>query len=131
MYWEIKLEELNKLAPVILTMEQRGRWTARFLTMIKHDDRDVVDAFPTTTGATPAGAVDTMWSHVVHGATPFILIGTEQPVCRVRFNARWEDVPFVPKQEVAPDPEPESEPPPSVDGIVVEEEDANAFDSAD
>lgn len=97
MHWETKLEELQKLAPVVFFCPQRARWKAQFLTMLKVDGENSIEAFPATEGATPGAAVTSLWERFVEGKS-FIVITDGKPVRKVRYNARWEDLPLDEKQ---------------------------------
>src|SRR5688572_32102398 len=122
MFWESKLEELQKLAPVYFASPTRGRWVATFDAHVK----DVTSTeYPrlTAEGSTPAGALVELWAKLVHGSTPFTVTVGANPPRRVRFNARWEDVGEDPKP-------PEPEPAPTTE-LVVDEPEAAAFDPAD
>lgn len=127
MYWETKLEELQKLAPVVFESPERGKWIARFLTMVKHDNKDAVDAFPVCEGSTLAGSVVGLWAEVATGE-PFIVIVTGQPVRRVRWNAGWEtlDLPKTPEMAVI-----EEQPAPVIEVAEVDEPEPGSFDPAD
>lgn len=145
MFWENKLEELGKLAPVVLQMHNRGSWSAQILANIRIDDSTEVEMAPSAAGSTPAGCVDALWKKLAADFKPIMLYEPGKPVRRVRFNARWEDIAIEVKQEVSragssiltkteivdkPVP-PMAEGTPEHRSIVVEEEPANAFAADD
>jgi hypothetical protein len=101
MFWENKLEELGKLAPVVLQMVQRGRWQAQLLATVRINDDITVEIAPLAEGSTPAGSVDALWKKLADDLKPILIYADPgKPVRRVRFNARWEDIAIDVKQEV-------------------------------
>jgi hypothetical protein len=100
MFWENKLEELGKLAPVVLQMVQRGRWQAQLLATVRIDDGLEVEIAPLAEGSTPAGSVDALWKKLADDLKPILVHDLGKPVRRVRFNGRWEDIAIDVKQEV-------------------------------
>lgn len=145
MYWENKLEELGKLAPVVLQMIQRGKWTAQILANIRMSGANQVVMGPIGEGGTPAGAADDLWSKLVIGFEPILLYEPGKPVRRIRYNARWEDVAIEVKPEVTTNGTvrvetraPVDKPVPELPGgnhehkaIVVEEEQPGGFDPSE
>lgn len=141
MFWENKLEELGKLAPVVLQMERRPTWTAQMLATVRIDDSTTVEMAPIAEGNTPAGAVDALWKRLAADMKPIMIYEPGKPVRRVRFNARWEDIAIDVKQDVTKagttivtKTEIVDKPVPEIPGrkeIVVEEEPANAFRADD
>ena len=140
MYWENKLEELGKLAPVVLQMIQRGKWTAQILANIRMSGSNQVVMGPIGEGGTPAGAADDLWSRMVIGFEPILIYEPGKPVRRVRYNARWEDVAVevkpevttngtvrVEKREVVDKPVPETVGAHEHKAIVVDEPEGNVF----
>lgn len=113
MFWETKLLELQKLAPVELAQADEG---ALFTVTIRagvnepfHKDSGMV-----ASGETRAAAVCNLWSAIVNG-DPFIL-NLENSKTKYRWNARWE---VLEKYETKQDPP------------VVEEPADGTFDPAD
>jgi hypothetical protein len=144
MFWENKLEELQKLAPVVLQMTRRGAWTAQLLANVRIDDSTEVEMGPIGEGGTPAGSVDALWKRIADDFKPLLIYEPGKPVRRVRFNARWEDIAVDIKQEVTKagttivtktdivdKPVPETIGPHEHKAIVVEEPEAPVFDPAD
>lgn len=144
MFWENKLEELGKLAPVVLQMVRRGSWTAQMLATTRIDDSTQVEIGPQAEAATPAGAVDSLWRKLADDLKPILIYEPGKPVRRVRFNARWEDIAVDVKQEVTragttivtktelvDKPVPETIGAHEHKAIVVEEEPASTFHADD
>jgi hypothetical protein len=100
MFWENKLEELGKLAPVVLQMNRRGSWNAQLLANVRIDDSTEIEMGPIGEGSTPAGCVDALWKRLTEDFKPILLYEPGKPVRRVRFNARWEDIAVDVKQDV-------------------------------
>lgn len=111
MFWETKLLELQKLAPVELEQKE-GQWFATIKAAINapyHANCGSVGI-----GETKAAAVVALWSHIVNGNEPF-LINLARNKRKVRWNARWEVL-----EEINEPTE-----------LVVEEPEPNEFDQAD
>jgi hypothetical protein len=144
MFWENKLEELQKLAPVVLTMVTRGKWAAQLLANVRLDDSTEIEMGPMAEGGTPAGSVDALWRKLADDFKPLMIYEPGKPVRRVRFNARWEDIAIEVKQDVTTagtsiltktnivdKPVPETIGAHEHKAIVVEEPETPVFDPAD
>lgn len=115
MFWETKLAELQKLAPVELKLPEGTKtWFATMRVAINapfHKDSGVAGL-----GETRAAAVCELWNHLVSGHEPFILC-TKNSTKKYRWNARWELL----EEHTVNEP----------GELVVEEKDPLEFDQAD
>lgn len=112
MFWETKMLELQKLAPVELAQTAGNEWTATMkagINRVWHKEEAVV-----CRGETRAAAVVGLWNHLVNGNEPFLFM-LERQKRKIRWNARWEVL-----EEINEPTE-----------LVVEEPEAPAFDPAD
>jgi hypothetical protein len=144
MFWENKLEELQKLAPVVLTMVTRGKWAAQLLANVRLDDSTEVEMGPMAEGGTPAGSVDALWRKLADDFKPLMIYEPGKAARRVRFNGRWEDIAIevsrevstagttiVTKTDIVDKPVPETIGAHEHKAIVVEEPETPVFDPAD
>lgn len=113
MFWETKMLELQKLAPVDLAQTADNEWTATMKAAINEPWNK--DAGVITRGETRAAAVVGLWNHLVKGNEPF-LFNLDKHKRKIRWNARWEVL-----EEI-------NEP---TELVVVEEAEAPVFDPAD
>lgn len=112
MFWETKLAELQKLAPIKFVENAiTGEWSATIGAIL-----DPLGARESATGATKAAALCNLWSKIINGGEPFEIV-TPLGHRFVRWNACWQDV-DLPKQE-------------NPDAVVVEETADGTFDPAD
>lgn len=121
MFWETKLAELQKLAPVELVEAGAGGWKASMNVALNRPFEKGIKLL--AYGITRAATICVLWSTIVKGNEPFTMADAERSRMW-RWNGRWEEV--VPPPEEAPDAPTDAEV-----RDIVELDDPSAFDPAD